>query len=215
MDIVSATYIYMIKKILQKIGASENLILKSIAQFMRWPYRSAQLQQLKFYKDRSIINLIRAIQKDGGSLMWPTELVQIYHCVSSAKKLSGDFAEVGVYLGRSAKLICEAKGDRTFHLFDTFEGLPKSTSWDPNIVYEKMYAADLDLVKSYLDDYKNIIFHSGLFPKSAEPVKNKLFAFVHLDVDLYRSTLECLKFFYPRMEGGVLSYLMIIQILRV
>ena len=33
-------------------------------------------------------------------------------------------AEVGVYQGVSAKLICEAKGDKELHLFDTFEGLP-------------------------------------------------------------------------------------------
>ena len=34
---------------------------------------------------------------------------------------------------------------------------------------------------------------------------NKKFSFVHLDVDLYKSTLDCLKYFYPRVSrGGVI-----------
>lgn len=192
----------MIKKFLQKIGASDNPILKLVAQLMRIPIRSAQLQLLKVHKDKGVINLVQTIHKDGSSLMWPTEMVQIYNCVSSVKQSAGDFAEVGVYSGRSAKLVCEVKGNRTLHLFDTFEGLPKPTSADSSSMHEKMYAAGLDSVKTYLSDYKNVIFHPGMFLETAEAVKNKSFAFVHLDVDLYHSTMECLKFFYPRMVGG-------------
>lgn len=33
----------------------------------------------------------------------------------------------------------------------------------------------------------------------------KKFCFVHLDVDLYKSTKDCLEFFYPRMvRGGII-----------
>ena len=39
-------------------------------------------------------------------------------------------AEVGVYQGVSAKLICEAKGDKELHVFDTFEGLPDKSGTD-------------------------------------------------------------------------------------
>lgn len=51
-------------------------------------------------------------------------------------------------------------------------------------------------------------FYKGLFPQTAEPIKDKKFAFVHLDTDLYESTLEGLKFFYPRMvkHGIILSH---------
>jgi len=36
-------------------------------------------------------------------------------------------------------------------------------------------------------------------------LKYKKFAFVHLDVDLYQSTQDCLEWFYPRMSrGGVI-----------
>lgn len=192
----------MIKEVLQKIGTSENIFLKLIAQLMRIPVRSMQIQLLKLHKDKGVINLIKTIQKDGHSLMWPTEMVQIYNCISSVKKLTGDFAEVGVYSGRSAKLICETKNDRMLHLFDTFEGLPEPTFVDSNPVQKKMYTATLDSVKTYLNNYKNVNFYPGIFPQTTETVKDKSFTFVHLDVDLYQSTLECLKFFYPRMVSG-------------
>ena len=37
---------------------------------------------------------------------------------------------------------------------------------------------------------------------------DKKFSFVHLDVDIYTSTLEALKFFYPRINrgGAILSH---------
>lgn len=192
----------MIKKVLKKIGASENLILKCIANFLKFPILIAQLQLLKLHKDREIINTIQKIRKSGSSLMWPTEMAQIYTCVLAIEKLDGDLAEVGVYYGRSAKLICEIKGQKILHLFDTFEGLPKPTSKDSSTMLEKMYFADLDSVKAYLRDYDNVFFYPGLFPATAEPIEDKSFAFVHLDVDLYQSTLDCLKFFYPRMVRG-------------
>ena len=49
---------------------------------------------------------------------------------------------------------------------------------------------------NYLSSFNNIQIIKGEFPKTAEIVNNSKFSFVHLDVDLYRSTIECLKFFY-------------------
>jgi hypothetical protein len=47
-------------------------------------------------------------------------------------------------------------------------------------------------------------FHKGLFPVTTEPVKDKAFSFVHLDADLYESTMAGLNFFYPRMSPGAI-----------
>jgi len=44
---------------------------------------------------------------------------------------NGDIAEVGVYQGGSAKLICEARNEnKVLYLFDTFEGLPTPGKFD-------------------------------------------------------------------------------------
>lgn len=195
----------MIKKILHRIGVSENPIFRAIAILMAFPIEIAQFRLLKMQKNKSVIDLVEEIKKEKSSRMWPNEMVQIYNCSYLAKKLSGDFAEVGVYMGKSAKLICESKDDKPLHLFDTFEGLPEPGPEDDSLLFKKQYMARLGLVETYLSSYKNVTFNQGIFPETAELFKNKSFAFVNLDVDLYRSTLNCLDFFYPRMVvGGII-----------
>lgn len=148
------------------------------------------------------IDLIKRIKNETEMLLSDQEAYLIYITVKKTKKIEGDVAEVGVYKGGSAKLIREAT-KKPLHLFDTFEGLPDLCAKDNPKQFQKgNYSASLESVKSYLNNYLNINFYEGLFPATAELVKNKKFSFVHLDVDIYESTLNCLKFFYPRMSGG-------------
>ena len=193
------------KKIIHRIGTSESPILKLMTRILSWPVRVGQFQLLKINKDKVAVDLVQKIQRDGGSLMWPAEMIQLYFCVFATQKLSGDLAEVGVYAGRSARLIREVSPNKILHLFDTFKGLPKPTSNDNSTWREYMLAIDLTSVKTYLANYQNIIFYPGIFPETAKPLENKSFSFVHLDVDLHKSTSESLKFFYPRMvRGGII-----------
>ena len=53
-----------------------------------------------------------------------------------------------------------------------------------------------------MQQYKNVFFHKGLFPTTAESIKNNKFSFVHIDVDTYKSTLNCLNTFYLQMSRG-------------
>ena len=47
----------------------------------------------------------------------------------------------------------------------------------------------------------------GLIPYTFSALEDRRFSFVHIDVDLYRSTLDSLSFFYPRLvAGGVLLF---------
>ena len=45
-----------------------------------------------------------------------------------------------------------------------------------------------------------MFFYQGTFPKTAGPIENLTFCFVHIDVDIYKSVMDCCTFFYPRME---------------
>jgi O-methyltransferase len=134
------------------------------------------------------------------------EASQIFTSVRDTTKIAGDVAEVGVYMGGSAKIICEAKGNRRLHLFDTFEGLPeKSETHDSARFHKNQYSCTLEPVKRLLNKYPNVFFYKGMFPSTAGPINDTPFSFVHLDVDLYDSTKNCLEFFYPRMnKGGVI-----------
>ena len=129
------------------------------------------------------------------------EQIIIQLLAKAALTVEGDFAEVGVFKGGSARIICLAKGDRPLHLFDTFEGLPEPGNEDTGLL-KSTFTASLIEVKLHLNDYENVHIYKGLFPETATPIKDKKFAFVHLDGDLYNTTKQALYFFYPRMEKG-------------
>jgi O-methyltransferase len=150
-----------------------------------------------------VLGLARRTEKESGMLLSLDDAYYIYSVTRATAKISGDIAEVGAYRGGSSKLICEAKGDRTLHLFDTFEGLPELTAHDDaGEFYPGLFKTGLDEIKAYLTAYKNVHFYKGLFPETASPIQDKNFSFVHLDADLYKSTLDSLEFFYPRMNRG-------------
>ena len=68
-----------------------------------------------------------------------------------------------------------------------------------------LYAASLASVQAFLADRSGISFSPGLFPQTAADCSAEVFSFVHLDVDLKSSTLDCLSYFYPRIvRGGII-----------
>lgn len=149
---------------------------------------------------------LKKIRSETELLIEDIEAYHIYMAVKRTRKVPGDIAEVGVYKGGSARIICSVKGDKHLHLFDTFEGLPQVDEIDmvwP--FYEGKFAASYDRVCDYLKHETNISFYKGIFPETAGPVENKTFSLVNLDVDCYESTKQCLEFFYSRMNvGGII-----------
>ena len=163
------------------------------------------------YEERQrVVNLIKQTRGEVEMLLSDNEAYQIYMCVKQTAKVPGAIAEVGCYKGASSKLICEAKGERRFYVFDTFEGLPKlNEKDDKKQFFEGRFASSLEAVRKVVSPYSNVSLHKGLFPKdTGHIVQNERFSFVHMDVDLYESTLQSLRFFYPRMSncGVILSH---------
>jgi O-methyltransferase len=163
---------------------------------------TVQLFLLGCHKDKQAVRLVRKTRSERRSLMNAYEAYTVYSLAKAYRDLPGDMAEVGVFQGASAKLICEVKGDARLHLFDTFEGLPKASKSDGRVHDENQYHCSLDSVKEYLAAYGNVFFHKGRFPDSTADMEERRFSLVHMDVDLYESTLACLQYFYPRMLGG-------------
>jgi hypothetical protein len=63
----------------------------------------------------------------------------------------------------------------------------------------------LEAVKALLADYSFVSYYPGLIPETLAPVKDRHFAFAHVDVDLYESTKASFSFFYPRIvKGGIM-----------
>jgi O-methyltransferase len=149
-------------------------------------------------------DLIRKTRQETSMVLMDPEAYTIYSVAKGTAKVPGDIAEVGVYRGGSARLICEVKGARALHLFDTFAGLPEASEWDSKF-QKGGFASSLAQVRAYLGHFPDVHFHPGLFPETARGLEQKTFSFVHLDVDLYQSTVSGLQWFYPRLNpGGVL-----------
>lgn len=123
-----------------------------------------------------------------------------------AQRIAGDIVEVGCYKGGSAKIICEFKGKKALHLFDTFEGHPVASQFVPDRHPKGRFAVPLKEVKEYLTDYKEVYFYKGVFPnETSTQIKDKTFSLVHLDLDLAEGIMSSLEFFYPRMnKGGII-----------
>lgn len=126
----------------------------------------------------------------------------IYDLVRETNPLGGFMAEVGVYKGGTSWLIANTDASRQLHSIDTFEGLPVPSPIDAHkygdfndTSYEKV----TDLLR-----FHNVSVCQGLFPKAFpdQLFDDEFFSFVHIDVDLYDSILDCLNWFYPRMISG-------------
>jgi O-methyltransferase len=141
------------------------------------------------------------VRSESQMLLTDSEAYSVYTLARETGKLHGAIAEVGVFRGGSARLICEVKRDRPLHLFDTFAGLPEALEHDSRF-RGGSFRSSIDDVKTYLKPFSNVHFHQGYFPDSARGLEHLRFSFVHLDVDLYQSTKSCIEWFYPRMVRG-------------
>lgn len=103
--------------------------------------------------------------------------------------------EFGVYSGRTLRIITDARGSEVYG-FDSFQGLPEA--WRPNIPAGAFHATEkpdvpgAELVAGWFDD--------SLPPFMAEhsgPV-----TFLHVDCDLYSSTVTVLDHVGPRLVAG-------------
>jgi len=121
--------------------------------------------------------------------------------------INGSFAEVGVYRGEVSKFIHQLAPERVYYLFDTFEGFP-SKDLEPSIPDNKRFGdTSVVMVLKNIGDTRNIVIKKGCVPDTFQGIEDEQFAFVLLDVDLYKPTLSGLDFFYPRLAKG--GYLMV------
>jgi O-methyltransferase len=120
--------------------------------------------------------------------------------------VEGSFAELGVYKGDSAHLLHLMDPERSFHLFDTFEGfqekdLQNETGKAATYTTKNFADTSLEKVKARLGS-KAFHFHKGDFPDTTASLHEERFALVNMDADLYNPTREGLAFFYPRLSPG-------------
>lgn len=127
--------------------------------------------------------------------------------VKLSNALPGDLAECGCYVGTSAFFIAQASVHGKLYLFDSFQGLSEPDTTDTSTSGVMQWSAgDLSAsevtLRHNLARYDSIEVLPGWIPERFNEVADRQFRLVHIDVDLYRPTLDSLAFFYPRMVKG-------------
>ena len=138
---------------------------------------------------------------------YPISAVSSFIIDSLVRKIretpDGCFVEVGVYKGGTASRMTEIAQEqgREIFLYDTFEGIPFKYEIDSHPVGD-FGDADYETVKSILP-YANVI--KGIFPDSV--VEMPSISFAHIDVDQYKSYIDCIDYLSPLMvKGGIMWF---------
>lgn len=133
-----------------------------------------------------------------------TDIKTIKTMLSVASKTpDGCFVEVGVYKGGTASYLTELAEmqNRKIFLYDTFTGIPCRDVMDVHQIGD-FGDTSFEAVRDALP-YAKVV--QGLFPDSA--VKMPKIAFVHIDVDQYKSYIDCINYFKPKMvKGGIMWF---------
>jgi len=188
-------------------------MLSAVKSFTRWTFAKLGYQikplprgrprVLPFWDDDAEFNRLHQ-QLFGYTVVSKERCFMIYQFARQVAQLPGDVAEVGVYKGGTAKLLARVFGstDKSIHLFDTFSGMPP-TDPEKDVLKKGVFGdTSLETVKGYLNDCEHICLYRGVFPETAKSVEDQVFCFAHVDVDIYRSVMDCCEFFYPRLQNG-------------
>ena len=118
--------------------------------------------------------------------------------------IEGEYAEVGVFKGGTAMIISQEKPPhKRLFLFDTFEGLKDAQEIDGGLINGNIRGSDEDYIVRLFIGQDSVIIRKGYFPDSVgNSMDDSVFAFVHIDVDTYKSTLNCLEYFHNKMSSG-------------
>ena len=131
------------------------------------------------------------------------------HC----NNITGCFVECGVYRGGTALVLLNAAKYKTIYLYDTFTGLPREliTKEDKAHRQGDFSNNNINEVIKITNEHKgtNVICISpGIIPSTFDCfLSDCRVALLHIDVDLLKTTKDCLLFFYNKMaNGGIMVF---------
>lgn len=135
-------------------------------------------------------------------------LYTLLRLIRQCQNLPGEFWECGVYLGGTADFMALMMANRTdmepktLRLFDTFEGMPETSS-EFDLHKQGDFSHDLwQYIEKSFGRYPFVSLHRGFIPDTFHGLENSRIAFLHCDLDIYKSIHDNLDFCYPRMVAG-------------
>jgi len=111
--------------------------------------------------------------------------------------------ELGVYTGVTISCLATARPELEFHGFDSFEGLPED--WDMGNKHIK--AETFDRNGELPEVPENVKLYKGWFNETLKPFIDKHMkpiSFLHVDCDIYSSTIYSLKLLNNNIKPGTI-----------
>lgn len=139
-------------------------------------------------------------------------LLTLWQASANVARLDLPSVEIGTFKGGSAALLTQALRlfagvPRELHVVDTFEGHIDATitSHDHQVQRGKFKGTSYDDVRTFLEPYEGVHVHQGDASQVIVGWPERRYALVHVDVDLYKPTIDCLDYFGSRLAtGGVI-----------
>lgn len=143
------------------------------------------------------------VKRDSAYVLWKT-LQQALH-------LPGDVLECGVFRGGTAlleaKTMAGQREERALHLFDSFQGMPKTTKGIDRIQEGEFSDTSVETVSALLAPFPFAQIHAGFIPRTFEEIEIPRIAWAYIDVDIYQAVHDCIAYIYPRLvSGGTLLF---------
>jgi O-methyltransferase len=206
-----------VRRRIPRTATSRDLLAKlgEIEQRLARLERSAGTERgLPPITDKRFLAVQKEVKSHRRTLLNRNRLWTLWQAVRNVAPLDGAAAEVGAYRGGSAHFIAAAFVEIAGHevpleVIDTFEGHPPGTlsehdspaHGDPT----KFKDTSHQTVVEYLSPFRLTTVHKGEFSAVAARLQERRYRLVHLDVDLFEPTLDCLRYFGPRLvDGGIL-----------
>ena len=178
-----------------------------------YPYRFAGDMLIAFQRNLGFLEdprFLSAFQAEARSdqersLAW--RLHVLCWCAQNAMRLAGDFVECGVFRGFSSSVAARyvefGASRKTWHLYDTFAGVP-ADQLDAGHENPAAYhdAALYDAVVARFAQYPNVRVHRGRVPEVLAATAPERIAFLHLDMNSSRAELGALEALYDRLVAG-------------
>lgn len=118
----------------------------------------------------------------------------------SLAQVPGAAAELGVFRGQFAGCINRLLPERTLYLFDSFQGFAPDAG--AGAAMQAAHAnTSVSRVLAALPHPEQAVVKPGFFPASLDGLEDT-FCLVSLDVDYEQTTVEGLRYFWPRLSPG-------------
>jgi O-methyltransferase len=164
-------------------------------------------------RDPDIANLMRELNAEQSTTLVSSErLWTIKWAFLQTRCLPGEVWEAGVYRGGVARMVralilnSGSTEQCALRLFDSFAGLPEPRiGIDCHHHLGDFSDTSLSEVRAFVGEDKFIDYRPGWIPETFAGLDHSIIRLAHVDVDLYESTLNCLRYIYPRLvPGGII-----------